>query len=149
MDINNNFYFDFSDSELGQMNGSYSVDSQMSDISMNPVSNAVIKRYVDSTKAKITTIFATPEGKHAHSSAYLFSEYDFLIFYASSYYTSTPSCHCVPIRYLKDAGLETMTIKVADNDVYTEYTFTQHGFYIETPYNDTRGKVFALYGVKF
>lgn len=148
--FNNNFYFDFSQGSNvgGQTYGDLTVDNEMSDTSMNPVANAIVKKYIDASKTTMTPIFANTDGKHSLISPNMLEGYDLIICYASACAESAPTSHCLPFRYLTDAASSPMALLVTDNEVYTRYMFTKNGFYIENYSGDSRGKVFALYGVK-
>ena len=147
---NTDYYFDFSGSTgtSGQVNMTASVDGEMSDISLNPVANAVIKKYVDENKGKLDVIYADENGTYIYTGIDIFKNYDFILFYASASETSYPGAHSVPIRYLHDAPSERLPIRIADNDAYTDYIFTDHGVCIEKYSGDTRGKIYGIYGVR-
>ncbi len=147
---NTDYYFDFSGSTGtgGQVNMTASVDGEMSDISLNPVSNAVIKKYVDENKSRLVALYANENGTDIYARIDAFLGHDFIVFYASASESSYPSAHSVPVRYLHDAPSERLPLRVADNDAYTDYIFTDHGVCIEKSSGDARGKIYGIYGVK-
>ena len=126
--------------------GSLNVDDEMSDTSMNPVSNATVKSYIDE-KSNYTKIFADSTGKASYSYNGNFTDFDCLICYATPTSGNSPVCSCIPIKYCKDVK-SPMELQVADNESYTVFMFHETGFYTEKYSGSAGGKVLALYGVK-
>jgi hypothetical protein len=129
--------------------GCLNVDGEMSDTSTNPVSNAAVKDYIDSGKTTLTLIYANTVGKTAYSLNGLLEGYDLVICYASPSQEASPSCYCVPLRYIEDAYKSPMELQVSDNDAYTLFMLTRNGFYTEKHTGSTFGKIYAMYGVTF
>ncbi len=129
--------------------GTFNVDSEMSDTSTNPVSNATVKEYVDKGKPSITMIFANNTGKTGKSSKDLLANYDLIICYASPSKEGSRGCYCIPIRFLEDTSTSPMPVLISDNEYYSVFMFTRNGFYIEDYNASECGLIYALYGVKF
>ncbi len=129
--------------------GCFEVDSEMSDTSANPVSNASVKKYIDGSKPELKLIYANTTGKTAYSSHNMLAGYDLIICYATPSSSNDPSCYCVPLRYLEDAMTSPMALQVADNESYTVFMLTRNGFYTEDYKGDDCGKIYAMYGVTF
>lgn len=142
-DDGENFFLDF---VLPLPEGTWRIDSEMSSTSGNPVSNRVIKKYIDGGRSILTTIFADRNGKATYTSQDLLLGYDFLICYATPSGQNSPLCYTVPIRYLNDVG-SPMELQVADNEVFTLFKFTKDGFSTVSTNGSEAGKILALYGV--
>ena len=128
--------------------GCLNVDSEISDTSTNPVSNATLKRYVDESLPKVTLIYANTTGKTAYSAGDLLAGYDYLICYATPEAGKSYSCHFVPLRFLEDARTSPMELTVSDQNVKTSFMLTRNGFYTEDHTGSTSGKIYAMYGIK-
>ena len=126
--------------------GSLNVDDQMSDTSMNPVSNATVKSYIDN-KSNYTKIFSDSTGKSSYAYNGNLTDFDFLVCYASPSGSNSPMCQCIPITFCKEVK-SPMELQVADNGSYTVFMFHETGFYTEKYSSTAGGRVFALYGVK-
>lgn len=129
--------------------GCFNVDSEMSDTSTNPASNAAVKEYVDNSKTVLHKVFASNSGYQSWSQADLFAGYDLLICYACPEAGKDPSCFCIPIRFLEDTLTSPMAVHVGNCDVYTNFMFTRNGFYIDGHTGASYGRVYAAYGVTF
>ncbi len=145
-DDGDNYTLDF---VLPLPDGTFNIDSEISDTSTNPVSNAAVKEYVDNSKTTLHPIYTSTSGCSSWSEPDLFAGYDLLICYACSANGNPPSCYCIPLRYLEDTLSSPMAVQVADNDVYTTFMFTRNGFYIDKYTGSATGRVCAIYGVTF
>ena len=145
--FNNEFFFDFSDSVSGQASGNNGIDTKMSDSSMNPVANAVVKKYIDESKSVMTRIFVNKSGSTGYSSTNLLAHHELILCYASASPNSPPSCYPVPLRYMGDTLLTPIRLHVADNEGYTTFAFDKNGFYVDDHSGDAPGKVLAVYGI--
>ncbi len=127
--------------------GCTAVDSAMSNYSTNPVSNNVLKSYIDENKSTFTKIFVDKAGKTEYSYSSGFSKFDFLICYASPTGSSAPMSSTVAVKYISDAGVN-LEMQVADDAHYAKFVFHPNGFYSSGYSGSTAGKIYALYGVK-
>ncbi len=126
--------------------GCLNVDSEMSDTSGNPVSNAAVKQYIDG-KSNYTKIFSGSTGRTSYSYNGNLTDFDFLICYASPTSGNSPICLSIPITFCNEVK-SPMELQVADNESYTVFMFHPTGFYTEKYSGSAGGKVFGLYGVK-
>lgn len=124
------------------------VDSEMSDTSVNPVSNSVIKKYVDEKRLVFDEIFADTAGRFAYQEQGRLTQYDLLICYASADPSGKPCCFPVPIKYYQTSS-ETMSIQVSDGSYYTVFTFNSQGCSSSGSSGAMPGRYYALYGIKF
>ncbi len=126
--------------------GSLNVDRAMSVSSNNPVSNSVIKKYIDG-KVSFTKIFSDDIGKTGYAYSGKLTDFDILICYASPSGLNSPLCYSIPISYCLEVK-SPMELQVADNEAYTVFMFHPDGFYTEKYNGSAGGRVFGLYGVK-
>ena len=129
--------------------GCLNVDSEISDTSTNPVSNAAIKEYVDGSVPTVTVVYANTTGKTAYSITNSLEGYDFIVCYAAPEHGKSYSCYCVPLRFLEDSHSSPMELTVSDGDLKTTFMLTRNGFYTSGHTGETIGRIYAIYGIKF